>query len=574
MSKIQVNEIVNHFDNGAPDCPKGLTVTGFTTFTGSVSVGGTLTYEDVSNIDSVGIITARQGVHYGEVGSGVTITAVGAGVSLGFLINDSERVRIDNSGRLLVGATSTTAETLVVIQGNSSFTEGDGMLHLSRGSEPTTSVAGAEIGQIKFAAEVNDEAVIIKGERDGGTWTSGSSHPGRLLFSTTADGASSPTFRMIIKSDGKVGINTDVPPAILTTRAGGFDPTDNTVFDGVGLFLSSNVAAGDGNYGSALAWNRPGSDANFKTAIAPVQEGADVDLQGLAFFTANGTFTSSDPLERMRIDNFGRLLINTTEHTSSGPGARLEVRSTDSSDMRTLTLSHSSDDHKLHMGSLSSGTYYLSWGGYYDNGWNSEDADHTYRIGAINFATTTGDGSTIAFRTNDTANSSPIERFTISSVGKLTAPGVYSGTTTGGTQVNVESDGDLLRFTSSRKYKTDIETVEDARADAILNCRPVWYRSTCANDIKEEGATKSTWGWYGFIAEEVAEIEPRLVDWATKDAVVQEDGTVVSVERDPADYEAEGVRYNTFVPLLVNLIKRQKEQIEALEARVAVLEGA
>ena len=32
------------------------------TFSGNVSVGGTLTYEDVTNIDSVGIITARQGI--------------------------------------------------------------------------------------------------------------------------------------------------------------------------------------------------------------------------------------------------------------------------------------------------------------------------------------------------------------------------------------------------------------------------------------------------------------------------------------------------------------------------------
>ena len=33
------------------------------TFTGSVSIGGTLTYEDVTNVDSVGLVTARGGVH-------------------------------------------------------------------------------------------------------------------------------------------------------------------------------------------------------------------------------------------------------------------------------------------------------------------------------------------------------------------------------------------------------------------------------------------------------------------------------------------------------------------------------
>ena len=39
-------------------------------FTGNVSVGGTLTYEDVTNIDSVGVVTARLGVNVtgGEIG--------------------------------------------------------------------------------------------------------------------------------------------------------------------------------------------------------------------------------------------------------------------------------------------------------------------------------------------------------------------------------------------------------------------------------------------------------------------------------------------------------------------------
>ena len=42
------------------------------TYSGNVTIGGTLTYEDVTNIDSVGLITARQGI---EVGSGVGVAA-------------------------------------------------------------------------------------------------------------------------------------------------------------------------------------------------------------------------------------------------------------------------------------------------------------------------------------------------------------------------------------------------------------------------------------------------------------------------------------------------------------------
>ena len=43
------------------------------TFTGNVSVGGTLTYEDVTNVDSIGIITARQGI---RIGAGYTVGPV------------------------------------------------------------------------------------------------------------------------------------------------------------------------------------------------------------------------------------------------------------------------------------------------------------------------------------------------------------------------------------------------------------------------------------------------------------------------------------------------------------------
>jgi len=43
------------------------------TFSGDVSVGGVLTYEDVTNVDSVGVITARSGI---KVGAGESISAV------------------------------------------------------------------------------------------------------------------------------------------------------------------------------------------------------------------------------------------------------------------------------------------------------------------------------------------------------------------------------------------------------------------------------------------------------------------------------------------------------------------
>ena len=51
-----------------------VTAVGDASFSGNVSVGGTLTYEDVTNIDAVGIITARSDV---LVGSGITLSPDG-----------------------------------------------------------------------------------------------------------------------------------------------------------------------------------------------------------------------------------------------------------------------------------------------------------------------------------------------------------------------------------------------------------------------------------------------------------------------------------------------------------------
>ena len=78
--RIRADLFTNKAGTGAPTFQTGVVVTGVATattfdgdvsgnitgvaatFTGNVSVGGVLTYEDVTNIDSVGLITARTGI--------------------------------------------------------------------------------------------------------------------------------------------------------------------------------------------------------------------------------------------------------------------------------------------------------------------------------------------------------------------------------------------------------------------------------------------------------------------------------------------------------------------------------
>ena len=67
---------------------------------GTVSIAGTLTYEDVTNVDAVGLITARDGI---KVGSGVTLSVDGDIFATGVVTATS----FSGSGALLTGVAST-----------------------------------------------------------------------------------------------------------------------------------------------------------------------------------------------------------------------------------------------------------------------------------------------------------------------------------------------------------------------------------------------------------------------------------------------------------------------------------
>ena len=84
FNTVYADNIEKADGRGAPNFPKGINVsyTGVSTFTGNVSIGGTLTYEDVTNVDSIGVVTARNGIDV--TAGGIDITAGGldiAGIS-------------------------------------------------------------------------------------------------------------------------------------------------------------------------------------------------------------------------------------------------------------------------------------------------------------------------------------------------------------------------------------------------------------------------------------------------------------------------------------------------------------
>ena len=93
---VYADNIENAAGRGGPNFPLGITVAGVSTLGGNVSIGGTLTYEDVTNVDSIGIVTARNGID-------ITGGDLNAASNLILKVDGGEKVRITTAGRVGIG---------------------------------------------------------------------------------------------------------------------------------------------------------------------------------------------------------------------------------------------------------------------------------------------------------------------------------------------------------------------------------------------------------------------------------------------------------------------------------------
>ena len=341
-----------------------LKVNGITTFTGNVSIGGTLTYQDVTNVDSVGVITARstidaQGainladsiIHTGDTNTKIrfpaadTVTIETAG---------SERLRITSAGSVGINETSPDRKLHV---------RSDGAAAAKLGGE-SGSAYYMEIGQLAssgspgFNATGSSTSMLFQLN---GSEKVRIDSSGRLLVATnSASAANSGADDLVIgnTSQGNNGMS------IVTNNAniGGifFADQDNAVRGGVRYQHASDLAqfyAGGSvvlnlkNKGVGINETSPASDAliirggdtddtpslilkratdgtqssgeiigklQFTTNENNVDSGnyqPRVEIQGeitdtvggaaMALYTAAGSATS--PTERLRIDSSGNV---------------------------------------------------------------------------------------------------------------------------------------------------------------------------------------------------------------------------------------------------------------------------
>ena len=175
------------------------------------------------------------------------------------------------------------------------------------------------------------------------------------------------------------------------------------------------------------------------------------------------------------------------------------------------------------------------------------DLDNTTVSTGRRFRLASGTNGSFSIRDQTAA----AERMRINSSGYLNCPGVYADSAADSANVVVDGSGNIYRSTSALKYKQDIRDIEEID---INQFRPVRYKS----NLERDDQTKDH---FGFIADEAHDAGyTELVSYGTPD---EETGVA----------EVEGFRYDRMTVLLTKVIQQQQATIDALEARMAVLEG-
>ena len=230
-SEIRVNSLTNRSGlSTVTIADTGVVIAGMitatdATFTGNISVGGTATYEDVTNVDSVGVITARAGIN-------VTGGSVGIGTD-----NPTNAYGIDKS--------------LHVHSSLSSGTRGSGV-HLTTNASGNTTNDGVSMRLVDTDLSIDNR------------------ESGLINFLTAG------TERLRITAAGNVGVGSDAPSRLLdvagnisiarnlvttTSVSKVFIPSHNTANRGARIRLGLE----DGSFGGVEVENVAGSNGSYNS---------------------------------------------------------------------------------------------------------------------------------------------------------------------------------------------------------------------------------------------------------------------------------------------------------------------
>ena len=176
----------------------------------TVTIDGTngVTTPDVE-VSSGGSASAPAITVSGDTNTGIFFPAAD---TIAFAEGGVEAMRIDSSGKMLVGTTTSPSAgsvgqySKVVSSGNTSGATGAGIVALTKGAAAASIVSGDDIGFLTFTDNAGNDFAYIRCQADANAGSN--DYPGRLIFATAADGSASVTERARITSGGDLQVAT------------------------------------------------------------------------------------------------------------------------------------------------------------------------------------------------------------------------------------------------------------------------------------------------------------------------------------------------------------------------------
>ena len=597
-----------------------ITVPRDTTVTRNLTVGGVLTYEDVTNVDSIGIVTARAGV---LVGSGITLSkdgdifATGVTTSTTFSGNFSGGTVSGTTGTFsgavqTVGLTNTIASGNVIALLDSSNASQNHRVRInSQGASSSTSLAISNSNANNQTSLVhgNDGVFSIRsGQTAGSEPTSGSERiridtTGRLLLNTTTEGNAGADDFTIGQISGSTGI---------TIRSG---TTNN------GNLYFSDGTSGDDEYRGSIQYQHANNslhiatnaverlliDSSGRLLLGTTTEGhGDADEFTIAntgganmgmtirsgtgalgnIFFSDGTSGGSEyrgmiqyghnndsmrfataETERMRIDSSGRLLLGTTTagesngdeatFANTGGNAGITIRSAVDAECK-IYFSEGTSGGSQYRGAIN----YNQNSNYMSFSANEAERMRLNTSGNLTVGTTNDDGGGASNTDNGVVLKHDgqviCRRNDVMYTAKSIATGGYTAFRTMSAQTQVGS----ITFNSAG---TSFNTSSDyRRKENIIDLTGAIARLKTLlpkrfNFIDEPSVTRD-----GFLAHEVTTV-PEAV-WGTKDAVEPEDNEKNGVKKGDPIYQQ--LDQSKLVPLLTAALQEAVTEIESLKARL------
>ena len=346
------------------------------TYSSNLTVGGVLTFEDVTNVDSIGIVTARTDINLGDsiihIDDTNTKIRFPEADTISAETGGSERLRITSGGRVNIGDRTTSPDELVHIHTASGEANvhveaatnanlnlrshsGDSTIQFSDASASNVGNINYDHGTDSLSFRTNsgkrltitsDGDIEVQGE------SSSSPYPVRKLKwsndSTTTNGfyiaqhsdrdariwheqglalsfGTNNTERFRITSDGKVGINDNDPDLTLHVKDGDLSGR-SAANSNCDVLIEGTDNTGIQFYSGTQTQLRFG-DAASTAAGAIIYQHSDDQFKFNYNSSGSVTFNSSSTA-RMTLDSSGRVLIDTTSEFG-GANAKLQVNGQD-----------------------------------------------------------------------------------------------------------------------------------------------------------------------------------------------------------------------------------------------------